>query len=748
LDRPEPNRPCLTLIRLQAVSSRPDRAAAEFHETFMSDTDKDRVQGLSRLGELSRNLWWSWKPEARRLFEAVDPILWRLTQHNPVKLLQDLKPDRLVALAKDQVFVRQYSAVLKAFDEYVCAKETWFTRQYPSQKGMLIAYFAAEFGLHSSIPIYSGGLGILAGDHCKEASDLGLPLVGIGFMYPQGYFHQRISADGQQQAEYATFDRSGSPLQLVLDASGHPKRIHVEMADRTVHALIWQVRVGRLSLYLIDTDVQDNSPDDRQLSARLYGGGQETRLCQEMLLGIGGVRVCRALGLSPTVWHLNEGHSAFLTLERIRELAQSGQSYADAIDAVRQSTVFTTHTPVPAGHDVFPLPLIDQYFHRHWSQLGLTRESFLALGENPEQPRHGFNMTVLAIKTAGHLNAVSREHGRVTRAMWHSLWPGVSLDRIPIRSVTNGIHAPTWIAPEMNHLFSKHLGPDWLDRSDDPAIWHRVLEIPDGELWTVRQTLKRKLMGFIRERVRAAWMQGRLEASQVLASGAFLDPEALTIGFARRFATYKRATLIFHNIDRLQLLLQDRWRPVQLIFAGKAHPADEPGQRFIQTIYRLCHDRGIGGQVAFLEDYDMHMAKFLVQGVDIWLNTPRPPLEASGTSGQKAALNGALNLSVLDGWWAEGYDGANGWAIPSAGHESDSVGQDASDADYLYRLLEQDIVPLYYSADRDGIPRGWVQIVKDTVRTIAPRFCARRMVKEYMDLLYAPASAEMPTHWR
>ncbi|MEK7268836.1 MAG: alpha-glucan family phosphorylase [Nitrospirota bacterium] len=703
--------------------------------------------GLVRLQELAHNLWWSWKPEARRLFEAIDPTLWRLTHHNPVKLLHDLKPDRFAALGEDPVFVRQYSGVLKAYDEYMTAKGTWFGNQYPTLSACTIAYFSAELGLHNSIPIYSGGLGILAGDHCKEASDLGVPIVGLGFMYPQGYFHQRITPEGWQEAEYEPFNRLDSPIHQAMAPSGSPCQIKVEMGSRTVSALVWQVRAGRVRLYLIDTDVPENAPDDRELSARLYGGDQEVRLRQEILLGIGGVRVFRTLGLSPVVWHANEGHAAFLTLERIREMVQAGHSHAEAAELVRHSTVFTTHTSVPAGHDVFPIHLIERYFERYWEQLGLTRDAFLRLGEHPGSPAAGFNMTALAIRMCAHLNGVSREHGRVTRIMWRSLWPGLSEDLVPIRSITNGVHSPTWIAPEMNHLYSKYLGPDWTERSDDPAVWHRVSDIPDNELWATHQVSKRKLMSFIRERARTGWIQGRLEASQVLAAGTLLDPEALTIGFARRFATYKRATLLFRDVDRLKEILQNHHRPVQIVFAGKAHPADEPGRQFIHQVYSFCKDHGLGGHIAFLKNYDMHLAKFLVQGVDVWLNTPCPPMEASGTSGQKAALNGVPHLSVLDGWWQEGYDGANGWAITSSPDLTDPQAQDAHDAEQLYRLLEQEVVPLYYTRDRDGIPRGWIQIVKNAIRTITPRFCARRMVKEYMELMYAPAASPQPKVW-
>ncbi len=702
---------------------------------------------LDRLGELSQNLWWSWTLEARQLFETIDPTLWFLTHHNPVKLLADVRPERLARLAEDPSYLRQYSAVMKLFDEYRANGRSWFSVQHADSLKNTIAYFSAEFGLHTSIPIYSGGLGILAGDHCKEASDLGVPLVGIGFMYPQGYFRQRITPEGWQEAAYAPFNREDSPIHPALTPSGEACRISVDMGGRMVAAVVWKILVGRVPLYLIDTDVPENTPENRALSARLYGGDQEMRLCQEILLGIGGVRVLRTLGIAPSVWHANEGHSAFLTLERLRELVRQGSSHAEASELVRQSTVFTTHTPVPAGHDVFPHHLMDRYFAGFWDQIGLTREEFLQLGETPESRGHGFNMTALVMRLSGHVNGVSREHGRVSRAMWQHFWPGLPVEQVPIRSVTNGVHAPTWIAPELHRLYSRSLSPAWAEICDDPAMWQRVLDIPDDELWAVRQTMKRKLMGFIRERARTGWMHGNLLPSQVLARGTLLDPEALTIGFARRFATYKRATLLFSDLERLKRLLQDRWRPVQLIFAGKAHPADEPGRYFIHEVLNFCQDHKLGGQVAFLEDYDMHMAKFLVQGVDIWLNTPRFPMEASGTSGMKAALNGALHFSVLDGWWQEGYNGANGWAIQPLVGNQDVVAQDHHDAEQLYRLLEQEIVPLYYRRDLDGIPRGWLQLVKESIRTVAPAFCTKRMIKDYVELLYTPAMARTLTAW-
>jgi starch phosphorylase len=670
-----------------------------------------------------------------------------LTHHNPVQLLSLVKPERLTTLASDPNFVRQYSAVLRTFDEYLSNGNTWMATQFPALKQSHIAYFSAEFGLHISIPIYSGGLGILAGDHCKEASDLGIPLVGLGFMYPQGYFMQRINPEGWQEAAYAPFNRHDSPIHPAVTPDGSACSIKVEIGHRHVNVLVWQVRTGRMSLYLIDTDVPENTPEDRALSARLYGGDQETRLCQEFLLGIGGVRVLRTLGLHPAVWHSNEGHSAFLTIERVRELVQQGLSHAEACEQVRETTVFTTHTPVPAGHDVFPFHLMDRYFSNYWGQLGLSRDEFLRLGETPESQGHGFNMTALAMRLSAHVNGVSREHGRVSRRMWQHLWPGLAEDLVPIRSLTNGIHAPTWISPEFNSLYAKYLSPDWAERIDDPALWQRVIDVPEDELWTVRQATRRKLMSFIRERAREGWIRGHLQATQALARGTLLDPEALTIGFARRFATYKRATLLFRDLERLKRLLHNRWRPVQIVFAGKAHPADEPGRYFIHEVMSMCNDHKIGGHIAFLEDYDMHMAKYLVQGVDIWLNTPRAPLEASGTSGQKAALNGVLNLSVLDGWWQEGYNGANGWGIQPMLEGTDTHAQDAHDAEQLFRLLEEEVIPLFYHRDLDGVPRGWLQIVKESIKTIAPRFCTKRMVKEYMGQMYAPATARTQKKW-
>lgn len=694
---------------------------------------------ISRLSELAYNLWWSWHPEARELFATIDQTLWSLTSHNPVKILQEVQSERLHALARDPSFLRRYDTALMAFDADMKTRDTWVARTFPQLAGTTIAYFSAEFGIHNTLPIYGGGLGILAGDHCKEASDIGLPLVGIGFMYPQGYFHQRLSVDGRQEAVYEYLDRAKAPLTPALTPDGKRCLVMVPLDDRKIHVQVWHVRVGRSSLYLMDTDVEENAPWDRELSARLYGGDLEMRILQEIILGIGGVRVLRLLGIQPSLWHLNEGHAAFVTIERLREYLAEGMSFVEAMAAVRRSTLFTTHTPVPAGHDAFSFSLIDRYLHKYWAELGIDRERFLALGAFREPWGEVFHMTVLALHMAGWCNGVSEVHGEVSRRMWQHLWPNTTVEETPISSVTNGVHTSTWVAPELHSLYSKYLGPDWVKNHDNPALWQRVYDIPDEELWSIHVLLKNKLMSFIRERARDLWRREHRDPVQVLASGALLDPGALTLGFARRFATYKRATLLLQDLARLQSILQDHWKPVQIIFAGKAHPADEPGKHLIHQVYTLAKEYNLGGQIAFVEDYDMHVAKFLVQGVDVWLNNPVPPLEASGTSGQKAALNGVPNLSVADGWWCEGYNGGNGWMIALSEPNVDTRERDAHDARTLYELLESEVVPLYYQRDADGVPRGWTRVVKEAICSIAPRFSARRMVKEYVERFYIPA---------
>lgn len=694
---------------------------------------------LKRLPDIAYNLWWSWNLDARNLFRRLDYPLWRTTQHNPVHILQSITPQALEAAAADAAFMRHYSKVLIQYDALFADNGTWFTETYPEAKGKQIAYFSFEFGLHSSLPIYSGGLGILSGDHIKEASDLGIPLVGVGFMYPQGYFRQHLPSHGWQEARYQQLDMSQAPIRPATLPDGQHLTVSVNIGGRDVHARVWQVNVGRITIYMLDTDVDENEPWDRELSARLYSGDNETRIRQELMLGFGGVRALRALGINPDAWHLNEGHSGFLVLECLRERVSGGMSFDQALEDVKKQTIFTTHTPVPAGHDAFPFHLMDKYFNGFWDSLGISREQFMSLGGHQEDWGMAFNMTVLALKTSGQANGVSKLHGQVSREMWHGIWQDITQEEAPITHVTNGVHTPTWVAAGYRELYSKYLGPDWENRMDDPLIWERLADASDDEIWSLHVEMKRKLFGYMRTWARRRWTHGDSDPVFAVTSGMLLDPDALTIGFARRFATYKRATLFFRDLERIQKLLVDVHRPVQIIFAGKAHPADDPGKSLIQQVYNLAKSPQLGGRVAFIEDYDMHAGRYMKQGVDVWLNTPRRPREASGTSGMKAAMNGVPNLSILDGWWVEGYNGANGWAI-GGGIEMDNYeAQDNHDANSIYELLENEIIPLYYDRDRDGIPRGWVEIMRESIRTVSPHFAMKRMLKEYSQNLYLNA---------
>jgi starch phosphorylase len=698
---------------------------------------------INRLQELANNLWWSWHPQARELFRTLDYPLWRLSGHNPVKQLREIDANKLAAAASDPAFLNLYDAVMSAFDADTSDRDSWFSAKYPNVLDGPVAYFSMEFAIHNSLPIYAGGLGILAGDLCKEASDLGLPLVGIGFMYPQGYFHQHISAEGWQEETYQQLDFDEAPItpmNPVTRSKWCGPLIQVKLGDRPFYIGVWHVRLGRNGLYLLCCDVEGNMPQDQQLCARLYTADQEQRIQQEIVLGIGGVRVLRALGINPSVWHANEGHCAFMMLERIREEIETGAAFAEALRKVQAATVFTTHTPVPAGHDVFPIHLVERYLHNYWESLGISRETFLKLGQQDGTSDQTFNMTVFALKLSDHRNAVSQLHGKITRGMWQGLWPERKEDDVPISHITNGIHLPTWVAPEMRRLYEKHLGQDVSKRYDDTNLRELVLNIPDEELWVVHQSLKRQLMGGLVERARQIAAKRKLKARQLLAMGALLDPEVLTIGFVRRFTAYKRPALIFHDLERLKRIVTDKWHPVQIIFAGKSHPADFPSKQLLHHVYNLAAGREFQGRIAFVEDYDMHMAHYLVQGVDVWLNTPRRLQEASGTSGMKAAVNGVLHLSVRDGWWYEGYNGTNGWTIGDEVEAYNPTEEDKSDAEALYHLLEEEIVPLYYQRDRDGVPRGWVHMVKEAIGSIVPRFCARRMLKEYIEQMYIPAA--------
>jgi starch phosphorylase len=693
---------------------------------------------ISRLDELAHDLWWSWQPDARNLFRQLDYPLWRLTAHNPVRVLQLVAADKLERAAANPEWLAGYDRTMQRFEDARTAHQTWAGHAAPELEGQSIAYFSAEFALHQSLPIYAGGLGVLAGDHCKEASDLGVPLIGVGFMYPQGYFHQSVSAEGWQEETYERLDWTAAPIEPAVTPDGKPCITAVPLGARTVLVSVWRVRLGRVKLYLLDTDLEENAPWDRELSARLYGGDREIRCMQEVILGIGGVRVLRALGSEPAAYHLNEGHAAFVALQRIRDLCESGWTFEAALEHVRRTTIFTTHTPVPAGHDAFPFHLVETHLAGAWGDFGEYRERFLALGHYDNGGGPQFNMTALAMRTSSAINGVSRLHGDVTRDMWQPLWPETRREDLPITSVTNGIHIPTWISMEVRALFDTHLGTDWIDRHDDPAVAARVMDIPDEALWSVRQALRTFLFAFIRERARGHWTDGAT-ATRLLAAGTMLDQNTLTIGFARRFTGYKRPDLVFSDPDRLARIVNAPGRAVQLVFAGKAHPADDIGKRHLQQIYRHTLDPRFGGRVAFVEGYDLHVAHFLVQGCDVWLNNPRKPLEASGTSGMKAAINGTPHLSIGDGWWAEGFSETNGWLIDGHADAGTPEGQDAADAQALYALLEEQVVPAFYERDASGIPRRWMQIVKRSIQTVLPQFSARRMVKEYVREKYLPA---------
>ena len=692
---------------------------------------------ISRLRDIAYNFWWAWNPHATALFARIDAHLWEAIYHNPVQFLRNVRQRELLKACNDTAWLADYDAVVADFDAYMKRKDTWFKRTYPTQTAS-IAYFSAEFGLHESLPIYSGGLGILAGDHIKEASDLDLPLVAVGFIYPQGYFRQRLDHSGWQEAMYSKMNFADIPARPAMTPAGDEVVVEVELPGRTIYAKVYHLQVGRVTLYLMDTDIHPNSPSDRELSARLYGGDHDLRVAQELVLGVGGVRALRQLGIAPSVWHMNEGHSAFLVLELARELVAKGVPFMQAFDQVRDQAVFTTHTPVPAGNDAFSLDLIDKYFAKFWDQLGISRDAFMNIAMQQQSWGPSFAMTVLALRLSEMHNGVSKLHGHVARGMWQWLYPGKTLDEVPITSVTNGIHTASWLAPQMRTLFDTVLGRDWYENLDNPATWQALKTSDNGQFWQARLALKRTLVEFVRERL--AQRHTRLGFPPV--TWPMFDDTMLTIGFARRFATYKRATLLFRDPERLKAIINNPDRPIQLVFAGKAHPADEPGKHFIQDVYRRSQEPEFAGRIIFLEEYDMCVARALVQGVDVWLNTPRRPYEASGTSGQKASLNGIPNLSILDGWWPEAYDGSNGWAIGEEREYDNTDHQDWEDAQHLYHLLENEVAPAYYDRDASGVSARWVTLAKNAIATVAPQFSTQRMLNEYVNRLYLPVSAK------
>ncbi len=687
---------------------------------------------IKRLWELAYNFWFSWNAPCRALFRAINPELWTETSHNPVKFLMCVQEKNLQTAAASEQFMRDYQRVLQQFDHYM-TKESWFEQNYPEMKNETIAYFSAEFGLHESHPIYSGGLGLLAGDHLKSASDLGLPLVGVGLLYEYGYFTQMIDQEGQQQAAYILQDFAKRPVFPVL-TDGQESLIKLLMGEKEIWIKLWQCHVGRIQLYLLDTNVWQNPPEFRQITSQLYGGNRNTRIAQEIVLGIGGVKALRYLGINPTAWHINEGHAAFLILERIREMMAAGLSFQESREIISNNTLFTTHTPVPAGHDLFQEQLVKDYLGRYCQEMGLDIAQLLEMGW--DQERQEFNMTLLALKQSDFCNGVSKLHAQVSQKIFKNFYPQIPVEEIPVSHVTNGIHTSSWLAQDLKQVYQIYLGEDWEEQLTNQNIWQNIYNIPDNLLWMIHKFLKEKLVNYARENLKARMIRNQEPLHRIKEAEQYLNCNALTLGFARRFATYKRATLLFKDRERLKKILNNPERPVQIIFAGKAHPADVEGQNLLKEIIAISQEPDFLGKIIFLENYDIHIARNLVQGVDVWLNTPRRPQEASGTSGQKAAVNGVLNFSILDGWWPEAYDqGNNGFAIGEAREYQDEAMQDKDDSFSLYNVLEEEIIPLYFK-QVNGIPLEWVKKMKNALASISPAFSTERMVQEYTNRFY------------
>jgi starch phosphorylase len=689
---------------------------------------------LAGLTQIAHNLAWSWNREARALFRDIDETRWQQLRHNPILLLRQVPASRLAVLAADEAFCARYDRVMHWLAAERSDEHTWFARTYPELRDQTVAYFCAEFGFHNSVPIYSGGLGVLAGDHCKSASDLGVPLVGIGIFYRDGYFDQRIRPDGWQVDSPDSFELDSVPIHPVPGLGGDRHLTTVRCFGRDVQIRVWRMLVGRVPVYLLDSDLEENHLDDRPLLSKLYAGGPPLRLRQEWLLGVGGVRVLRALGITPAAWHANEGHAGFMLLERVRALCLEGVPFDDAVRQVRAASIFTTHTPVPAGHDQFDIEQVAECAGPIWEEMGVDRSRVLALGYHPSAGRSTFHMTAACIRLSRRVNGVSERHGAVSRELCAPLWAGRASESVPVGHVTNGVHLATWMANPIMQLLDEHLGHSW-GHERTAELWERVLTLDDEQLWGTHLRLKHVLMRLMREEARRGYTRRSLQAPQLVGAGTLLDPHALTIGFARRFATYKRANLLFRDVDRLRALVTSSARPVQIVFAGKAHPADTPGKQVLQEVYQFTRDPVFEGRIAFIEDYGMHLAHLLVQGVDLWLNLPRVPLEASGTSGMKAALNGVPQLSTIDGWWEEGYDGTNGWAIEP--EVDDDEGNRT--ADRLYTLLETQVVPSFYERSADDLPLRWLPIMKNAMRVAGTKFTGRRMVEQYVRAYYAPA---------
>ncbi len=696
---------------------------------------------IEKLLEVSNNLWWSWNTEFLRLFKMIDKDLWEISEKNPIKFLKQVSQEKLENATENPEFLKEYDRITKEFDDYVNSKNTWFSNTYPDNKKDLIAYFSAEYGLDETIPIYSGGLGILSGDHLKSASDLGIPLVAVGLLYKNGYFHQKINGWGEQETEYNNLELSNLPIIPVKDEDGQELKIHVKFETRNVYLKVWKINVGRVTLYLLDSDIEENSSEDREVTLRLYGGDQEMRIKQEIVLGMGGTNLLtRALGLKPTVYHMNEGHSAFLILELIKNIIKEKQvSFEVAKDIASSKTVFTTHTPVPAGNDIFPVDLVEKYFKGFWTRLGLSREEFLKLGMKPcRYLESGFNMGILALKVAGKKNGVSKLHGAVSRELFGEIWPEIAANESPITHVTNGIHTCTWLAPSLKKLYNKYLIPYWQDNIHKDEVWEKINSIPNEELWKVHQDRKESLLNLVKESTINRLRRSGYSYEEINDIVSKLNPNVLTIGFSRRFATYKRATLIFKDLERITQILNNQDKPVQLIFAGKAHPADKEGQDLIKRIHEISMMPQFKGKIFLLENYNIAMSRYLISGVDVWLNNPRRPMEASGTSGQKASVNGVINFSVLDGWWAEGYNQENGWTIGTNAEYTSYEEQDIADSQSMYHTLEEKIIPTYYKKDKNGISENWMKIMKNSIISTGGRYSTARMLVDYTNQLYMP----------
>ena len=702
-------------------------------------------KNINRLQEIANNLWWSWNTEFLRLFKRIDNDLWETVDKNPVKFLKRVSQERIEMASKDERFLKEYNKVVKNFDDYMSSKDTWFNKKYPNSRNDLIAYFSAEYGLDQTIPIYSGGLGILSGDHLKSASDLGIPLIGIGLLYKNGYFNQKIEGyGGMQVSEYTDIDLENLPITPVKNEKGEELIIYVKFPKRRLYLKVWQINVGRVKLYLLDSDIDNNNPEDRDVTLRLYGGDQEMRIRQEIVLGMSGVELLKVLGLNPTIYHMNEGHSAFLTLELMKNIIEEKQvSFDVAKDITSAKTVFTTHTPVPAGNDIFPIELVEKYFKNFWGLLGIEREEFLRLGMKPQEELDtSFNMGILALKIAGKKNGVSKLHGEVSRELFGEVWPNIAANESPITYVTNGIHTCTWLAPKLKDLYNEYLTtpttPYWQDKIYLDETWKRIKNIPNEKLWGVHLERKEKLIDIIKENTTERLRRAGVSYEEIREIISSLNSNDLIIGFARRFATYKRATLIFNDLERITQILNDSERPVKLVFAGKAHPADKQGQDLIKYIHELSMKPQFKGKIFLLENYNIAMSRYLVSGVDVWLNTPRRPMEASGTSGQKASVNGVINFSILDGWWAEGYDQTNGWSIGTNQEYSSYQEQDLADSQSIYKTLESKIIPMYYDKNNNGISDRWLETMKNSIITTGGKYSTARMLVDYTTKLYMP----------